>query len=40
MVADVANVLHWSLAEIFDLESAELIAWHNEAARIVKAQNP
>lgn len=36
-MGDVAHVLHFSAAELWDMDDIDLKAWHDQAIRILKA---
>ena len=38
MVADVAAVLHTPVTDLLDMDLADFLAWHGEAARIARAR--
>lgn len=37
-MADVAHVLHFGAGELLDMDDTELRAWHDQACRILEAQ--
>jgi len=39
-MGDIAHVLHFSAGELMDMDDEELQAWHDQACRISKLQQP
>lgn len=40
MIADVAAILHTPLPDLLDMDWADFLLWHEEAARIAKTRGP